>query len=83
MRSTEIENRKPNLRKFQTSIYRHIDDLSGKHYQLLEIQSPDFVLMFLPIEAVFSTVMQTDPEIFQRAQTSELCGEPDHAACDT
>ncbi len=67
--STEIEeDRKLNLQALQTSIYRHIDDLSGKHYQLLEkIQSPDFVLMFLPIEAVFSTVMQTDPEIFQRA----------------
>ena len=50
------------------SIRRHIRDLSGKNYQnLYEINSPDFVLLFLPIESAFGLAIQLDPELYNEA----------------
>jgi len=59
---------KKELKEFHDSLYAHIDGLSQKHYQSLgKLNSPDFVLMFVPIEAVFAAAMQTDAEIFPYA----------------
>ena len=56
------------LKDFHVSFYKHVDELSGKHYQGLEkIDAPDFVLMFVPIEAAFAAAMGTDPELFPYA----------------
>lgn len=43
------------LKQHVNSIKAHIKNLSGKYYQSLnQLNSPDFVLLFLPIEASFS-----------------------------
>lgn len=56
------------LKEFHASVYKHIDELSAKHYQTLDkLHSPDFVLLFMPIEAAFSTALQTDGELFPYA----------------
>ncbi|RYE53979.1 MAG: DNA recombination protein RmuC, partial [Sphingobacteriales bacterium] len=50
------------------SIKTHIDSLSGKQYQnLYSISSPDFVLLFMPIESSFSVTVQADHDIFNYA----------------
>lgn len=50
------------------SLRAHIKGLSGKNYQdLLEINSPDFVLMFIPIEAAFSLAISKDEALWQDA----------------
>lgn len=50
------------------SIREHIKQLSEKRYhQLYEVDSPDFVLLFIPIESAFSLAMQNDQEIFNDA----------------
>jgi DNA recombination protein RmuC len=50
------------------SIRTHIKQLSDKNYsELLGINSPDFVLMFLPVEPAFGLAVQTDPELFNFA----------------
>lgn len=50
------------------SIREHIKQLSDKKYhQLYEVDSPDFVLLFIPIESAFSLAMQNDNEIFNDA----------------
>lgn len=47
------------------SIRNHIDGLSKKNYsQLLGIKSPDFVLMFVPIEPAYIEAMKYDPQLF-------------------
>lgn len=50
------------------SIRTHIKGLSEKNYQLgKNINSPDFVLLFMPIEPAFSVAMQQDQEIYSYA----------------
>lgn len=50
------------------SIKNHILELSSKNYQdLYKINSPDFVLLFVPIESSFSIAVQKDAELFNFA----------------
>jgi DNA recombination protein RmuC len=50
------------------SIQNHINDLCGKNYQdLYQINSPDFVLLFVPIESSFSVAVQIDEDLFNYA----------------
>ncbi|MCX2432070.1 DNA recombination protein RmuC [Pedobacter sp. GR22-10] len=50
------------------SIKNHIQELSSKNYQdLYQINSPDFVLLFVPIESSFSIAVQKDAELFNFA----------------
>jgi DNA recombination protein RmuC len=56
------------LRDFLNSFYSHIDNLGSKSYQdLYKLETPDFVLMFVPIEGAFSLAIQSDPKIFTYA----------------
>lgn len=56
------------LKAHLQSIRQHIKGLSAKDYQnLTGVNSLDYVLLFLPIEAAFSMALQHDPELFQFA----------------
>lgn len=56
------------LKQHITSLNKHVRDLSGKSYQHLPGgNSPDFVLMFIPIESAFSIAMQYDSTIYNAA----------------
>ncbi|MDY2946684.1 MAG: DNA recombination protein RmuC [Mannheimia varigena] len=47
------------------SLRSHIEGLSKKNYSaLLGIKSPDFVLMFVPIEPAYIEAMKHDPQLF-------------------
>ena len=67
--SEEDEHQKQlGLREHINSIRAHIKNLSGKNYQnLYQIESLDFVLMFMPIEPAFAYAVQNDPSIFTDA----------------
>lgn len=61
------------LKQHVLSIKNHIDGLSAKNYQhLYAINSPDFVLLFLPIEASFSITVQADTELFNYAWNKKV-----------
>ncbi|MCC8424557.1 DNA recombination protein RmuC [Mucilaginibacter sp. UR6-11] len=50
------------------SIRSHVNGLSSKNYHdLYQINSPDFVLLFIPIESSFSFAVQIDSELFSDA----------------
>lgn len=50
------------------SLKKHITDLSSKKYHLAEqIISPDFVMLFMPLEPAFSMAFQLKPELFENA----------------
>ncbi|MHB1180041.1 MAG: DNA recombination protein RmuC, partial [Daejeonella sp.] len=50
------------------SIRSHVADLSSKNYSALyKINSPDFVMLFIPIESCFSIAVQKDAELFNYA----------------
>ena len=56
------------LREHINSIRAHIKNLSGKNYQnLYQLESLDFVLMFMPIEPAFALAVQNDTTVFSDA----------------
>jgi DNA recombination protein RmuC len=56
------------LKAHVNSIRKHVDQLSEKNYQdLYDIESPDFVLMFIPIEPAFAVVVNEDNSIYNKA----------------
>jgi DNA recombination protein RmuC len=55
------------------SLRSHIKMLSDKHYQSAKnLNSPDFVLLFLPIESSFSLAIQEDQELFNYAWDNKV-----------
>jgi len=62
------EHRVAYLKDHINSLRSHVKLLSEKNYQNAQnLNTPDFVLMFLPIEASFSVAVQGDSEIFAYA----------------
>lgn len=56
------------LREHIHSIKAHIKNLGSKNYQnLYQLESLDFVLMFMPIEPAFAFAVQTDSSLFTDA----------------
>lgn len=56
------------LKNHLTSVKGHIKGLSEKHYMTGKgIDSPDFVLLFMPIESSFGLAMKADNELYQYA----------------
>ncbi len=53
------------LKEHTASIRGHIKDLSSKNYQqLYQINTPDYLLLFVPIEPAFATALQHDSKLF-------------------
>ena len=62
------EEREKNLQAHILSVKNHIKGLSEKNYQALNgLNTPDFVLLFMPIESSFSLAVQADNELFNYA----------------
>jgi len=66
--SESDDHRVAYLKDHVNSLRSHVKLLSEKNYQNAQnLNTPDFVLMFLPIEASFSVAVQGDSEIFSYA----------------
>ncbi|HCN85103.1 MAG TPA: DNA recombination protein RmuC [Sphingobacteriaceae bacterium] len=62
------DDRKTHLKSHLISIRTHIAGLGGKNYHdLYGVNSPDFVLLFVPIESSFAIAIQNDLELFEFA----------------
>ncbi|MGO1723866.1 MAG: DNA recombination protein RmuC [Sphingobacterium sp.] len=62
------EDRGVFVKQHVQSIENHVRDLSTKDYQTLYgVHSPDFVLMFIPIESSLSLAVHHKPELFSDA----------------
>lgn len=58
------ETRETFFRQFMDSVRNHVRALSDKRYQqLAQLDTPDFVLMFMPIEGAYALAMQEDPQL--------------------
>ena len=56
------------LKDHINSLKKHVDQLSAKKYEdLYEMESPDFVLMFVPIETAFSAAINKDTSLYNNA----------------
>lgn len=64
----DASQRDKHLRAHIDSIRSHVDNLSRKNYQMLyQINSPDYLLLFIPLESALSTASQADPRLFTDA----------------
>ena len=53
------------LREHVLSVRRHVEELARKDYPgLRDLQSPDFVLMFVPVEPALQLALQEDPALY-------------------
>ena len=56
------------LKEHVLSLKRHVDQLSEKNYHdLYEMESPDFVLLFIPIESAFALALNEDTSLYNKA----------------
>lgn len=56
------------LKEHVNSIKRHVDQLGEKNYHdLYQIESPDFVLLFIPIEPAFAMALNEDSALYNKA----------------
>ncbi len=66
--NAEDDERALYLKAHVNSIKKHVDQLSAKNYQdLYDIESPDFVLMFIPIEPAFAVAINEDNTLYNKA----------------
>jgi DNA recombination protein RmuC len=56
------------LKEHVNSVKRHVEQLSDKRYQdIYQMESPDFVLLFIPIETAFALALQEDLTLYNKA----------------
>ena len=69
----DADDKKRWIREHIKSIRNHVKELSLKKYQTsFSINAPEYVLMFIPIEASFSVAVSEDREIFNEAWTNKI-----------
>lgn len=67
------EMRDQAIKEHLISVRSHIRGLSEKNYQsMYEINSPDFVLMFIPIEPAFALTIQMDQQLYNDAMEKNI-----------
>jgi DNA recombination protein RmuC len=73
IRADSDGDRQAALADFVRSVRRHVEELAGKDYpQLYGLNSPDFVLMFVPTDGAFSVAHQADPQLFALAMEKRI-----------
>ena len=56
------------LKEHVSSIKRHVEQLGNKNYQdLYQIESPDFVLLFIPMEPAFALALNEETTLYNKA----------------
>ena len=56
------------LKEHVVSINRHVEQLGNKNYHdLYQMESPDFVLLFIPIESAFALALNEDTNLYNKA----------------
>ncbi|WP_341220600.1 DNA recombination protein RmuC [Polaribacter atrinae] len=56
------------LKEHVASLRRHVEQLSAKKYEdIYKIESPDFVLLFIPIEPAFAVAINSDNHLYNKA----------------
>lgn len=65
---TSPEEKTEALKRHLLSIRTHVKQLGEKNYDYLEsIDTPDFVLMFIPLESSFALAMKEESNLYQQA----------------
>jgi DNA recombination protein RmuC len=66
-------DRKSAIKRHLGSVRKHVDELAAKDYHRLQaVQSPDFVVMFVPIEPAFLLAIHEDGELWHYAYERQI-----------
>ncbi|MDT0540057.1 DNA recombination protein RmuC [Croceitalea sp. P059] len=66
--NADEEFKQKHLKDHINSLRKHVEQLSAKKYEdLYEMESPDFVLLFVPIEPAFAVAINQDNSLYNRA----------------
>jgi DNA recombination protein RmuC len=67
------EQKQDHRREHLLSVKNHIQELSGKSYQdTFQMQTPDFVMMFMPVEPAYILAIQADQDIWNYAYEKRI-----------
>ncbi|MEZ5044867.1 MAG: DNA recombination protein RmuC [Saprospiraceae bacterium] len=66
--TSDEKKRDKYLKQHIDSLRQHIKDLSGKRYQhLYQMNTPDYLMLFVPIEPAFTVATKADNRLFMEA----------------
>lgn len=72
-KSENVESQRTLLNDHLSSIRKHIKELSEKKYQnIYQLQSVDFVLIFIPLEPAFAIAVKNDINLFNEAYEKNI-----------
>lgn len=72
-RLESLEDREAAAREHLASLKKHIRELGAKNYaDLYQISSPDFVILFMPVEPALGLAWQSDPDLMLDAFDSNV-----------
>jgi len=67
------EERKAAVKRHLASVRAHVDELAAKRYHKLNaLETPDFVVMFVPIEPAFLVALHEDEALWRYAYEKEV-----------
>jgi len=74
--ATDPEERRRQLYRHATQVRTHLDVLETKAYWKQFPDSPDFVICFLPKEALFSAALEADPTLIEYGSGKVILSTP-------
>jgi DNA recombination protein RmuC len=67
------EERQAAVKRHMASVRGHVDELAKRKYQKLPgLETPDFVVMFIPVEPAFLEALQEDEDLWRYAYGKEV-----------
>jgi DNA recombination protein RmuC len=75
VQADDEQKKKQLLQLHVASVRQHIKELARKNYHTLEElqgKTPEFVLMFIPLEPAFSLALKTEPTLYDEALRSQV-----------
>ncbi len=70
--STDAQSRIDGLARHAKQVRQHVDQLAGKAYWRQFTATPEFVVMFMPGEAIFAQALETDPGLLDYAAARKV-----------
>lgn len=66
------EQRTEASKRHLKAVTERVKELSGKYENLQDVNAPEFVFMFMPIEPAFFAALKTDPKLYSQAYNKKV-----------